>query len=104
MNELFARRRASFDECTDLSALCPAEATVLGYVPNKGSSIFFIICFAILFVSAVGIGVWKRTWTYAATLGAGLLLETIGMFINNLRKVYLMLILLRICWPSPNEP
>ncbi|KAJ4006701.1 hypothetical protein NW752_010702 [Fusarium irregulare] len=78
MNELFARRRASFDECTDLSALCPAEATVLGYVPNKGSSIFFIICFAILFVSAVGIGVWKRTWTYAATLGAGLLLETIG--------------------------
>lgn len=79
MNELFARRPASFDDCTDITALCPVEATVLGYVPNKGSSIFFTICFALLFFSAVGLGVWKRTWTYAATLGAGLLLEAIGM-------------------------
>ncbi|KAG5658350.1 hypothetical protein KAF25_010531 [Fusarium avenaceum] len=78
MNELFARRPASFDDCTDITALCPVEATVLGYVPNKGSSIFFTICFALLFFSAVGLGVWKRTWTYAATLGAGLLLEAIG--------------------------
>ncbi|KAM0563401.1 hypothetical protein ACHAPJ_001122 [Fusarium lateritium] len=78
MNELFARRPASFDDCTDITALCPVSATVLGYVPNKGSSIFFTIGFAILFFSAVGLGVWKRTWTYAATLGAGLLLEMIG--------------------------
>ncbi|KAM0350131.1 hypothetical protein ACHAPU_003294 [Fusarium lateritium] len=78
MNELFARRPASFDDCTDISALCPVEATVLGYVPNKGSSFFFTIAFALLFFSAVGVGIWKRTWTYAATLGAGLLLETIG--------------------------
>ncbi|KAF4995307.1 hypothetical protein FGRMN_5206 [Fusarium graminum] len=78
MNELFARRPASFDDCTDISALCPVEATVLGYVPNKGSSFFFTIAFGLLFLSAVGVGVWKRTWTYAATLGAGLLLETVG--------------------------
>ncbi|KAM0247983.1 hypothetical protein ACHAP5_003767 [Fusarium lateritium] len=78
MNELFARRPASFDDCIEITALCPVEATVLGYVPNKGSSIFFTICFALLFFSAVGLGVWKRTWTYAATLGAGLLLEAIG--------------------------
>jgi hypothetical protein len=80
MYELYARRPATFDTCTEISDLCPVEATVLGYVPNKGSSIFFTICFAILFFSAVGIGIWKRTWTYAATLGAGLLLETIGRF------------------------
>ncbi|RGP61718.1 hypothetical protein FLONG3_10434 [Fusarium longipes] len=84
MYELYARRPASFDTCTEISDLCPVEATVLGYVPNKGSSIFFTVCFAILFVSAVGIGIWRRTWTYAATLGAGLLLETIG-YIGRLR-------------------
>ncbi|KAH7248917.1 RTA1 like protein-domain-containing protein [Fusarium redolens] len=78
MYELYARRPASFDDCTDITALCPVSATVLGYVPNKGSSIFFTVCFAILFLSSVGLGVWKKTWTYAATLGAGLLLETIG--------------------------
>lgn len=80
MYELYARRPATFDQCKDITDLCPVEATVLGYVPNKGSSYFFTICFAVLFLSAVGIGIWKRTWTYAATLGAGLLLETVGMF------------------------
>ncbi|CEI68899.1 hypothetical protein FVEN_g11967 [Fusarium venenatum] len=78
MYELYTRRPATFDACTDVTDLCPVEATVLGYVPNKGSSYFFTICFAVLFLSAVGIGIWKRTWTYAATLGAGLLLETVG--------------------------
>ncbi|KAF0638780.1 hypothetical protein NXS19_008899 [Fusarium pseudograminearum] len=78
MYELYARRPATFDQCKDITDICPVEATVLGYVPNKGSSYFFTICFAVLFLSAVGIGVWKRTWTYAATLGAGLLLETVG--------------------------
>ncbi|RBA17100.1 hypothetical protein FPRO05_01824 [Fusarium proliferatum] len=78
MYELYTRRPASFDDCTDITTLCPVSATVLGYVPNKGSSYFFTICFAILFLSSVGLGVWKKTWTYAATLGAGLLLETIG--------------------------
>ncbi|KAF5231627.1 hypothetical protein FAUST_9189 [Fusarium austroamericanum] len=78
MYELYARRPATFDQCKDITDLCPVEATVLGYVPNKGSSYFFTICFAVLFLSAVGIGIWKRTWTYAATLGAGLLLETVG--------------------------
>ncbi|EWG45480.1 hypothetical protein FVEG_06256 [Fusarium verticillioides 7600] len=78
MYELYARRPASFDDCTDITVLCPVSATVLGYVPNKGSSYFFTIGFAILFLSSVGLGVWKKTWTYAATLGAGLLLETIG--------------------------
>lgn len=86
MYELYARRPASFDDCTDITALCPVSATVLGYVPNKGSSYFFTICFAILFLSSVGLGVWKKTWTYAATLGAGLLLETIGITGTHLRK------------------
>ncbi|KAL4722542.1 hypothetical protein ACLX1H_010420 [Fusarium chlamydosporum] len=84
MYELYARRPATFDQCKDISDLCPVSATVLGYVPNKGSSIFFTIGFAVLFFSAVGIGIWKKTWTYAATLGAGLLLECIG-YIGRLR-------------------
>ncbi|KAM5347934.1 hypothetical protein ACJ41O_007758 [Fusarium nematophilum] len=78
MFDLYARRPASFDDCSEISALCPVEATVLGYVPNRGSSIFFTIAFGLCFLAAVSIGVWKRTWTYAAALGAGLLLEAIG--------------------------
>lgn len=78
LNELARRRPASFDDCSDLSPLCPVEATVLGYVPNRGSSIFFALAFGLLCISSVGLGVWKKTWTYAATLGVGLLLETLG--------------------------
>lgn len=78
LNELVRRETASFDECTELSPLCPVEATVLGYVPNRGSSIFFALAFGLLCISSVGLGVWKRTWTYTATLGAGLLLEALG--------------------------
>ncbi|KAJ4310593.1 hypothetical protein N0V84_010895 [Fusarium piperis] len=78
LNELARRRPASFDDCSELSPLCPVEATVLGYVPNRGSSIFFALAFGLVCISSVGLGVWKKTWTYAATLGVGLLLETLG--------------------------
>ncbi|PKS09288.1 hypothetical protein jhhlp_003902 [Lomentospora prolificans] len=56
--------RASFMACEELSAYCPVEATVLGYAPNLGASIFFTIAFGIAAFATIGIGIWKRTWTF----------------------------------------
>jgi hypothetical protein len=71
-------RRARFDDCSEISALCPVEATVLGYYPNFGASIFFAIAFGLLLVAALGLSAWKRTWTYGAAIGIGLVLEMAG--------------------------
>ncbi|KAM0265133.1 hypothetical protein ACHAQJ_000286 [Trichoderma viride] len=65
-------------DCTEISALCPVSGTVLGYYPNLGSGIFFAIVFGILTVSSIGLGIWKKTYTYAIGLSIGLLLEMLG--------------------------
>ncbi|KAL7807298.1 RTA1 like domain-containing protein [Trichoderma gracile] len=65
-------------DCTEVSALCPVEATVLGYYPNLGSGIFFAIVFGILTVGSLVLGIWKKTYTYAIGLSIGLLLEMLG--------------------------
>ncbi|CAI4210917.1 unnamed protein product [Parascedosporium putredinis] len=70
--------RASFMACEELSAYCPVEATVLGYAPNMGASIFFAIAFGLAAVATIGIGIWKRTWTFTAAVGLGAVLETMG--------------------------
>lgn len=81
--ELILRaERHSYDECTEVSAFCPVEATVLGYYPNKGGNIFFALCFGVLTIASLVLGIWKRTWTFAATLTAGIFLETCGMYTN----------------------
>ena len=72
--------RASFMACEELSAYCPVEATVLGYAPNLGASIFFTIAFGIAAFATIGIGIWKRTWTFMMAVGLGALLETMGLF------------------------
>jgi hypothetical protein len=75
---LLARAGKSYDECSEVSAECPVEATVLGYVPNLGSSIFFAIAFGLLIIASLGLGIWKRTWTYCAAVTVGVFLECIG--------------------------
>jgi hypothetical protein len=70
--------RASWDKCHQVSALCPVEATVLGYYPNLGSGIFFTLAFGACLVAALSIGIYKRTWTYTAAITIGLVLETAG--------------------------
>ncbi|KPM45371.1 hypothetical protein AK830_g1153 [Neonectria ditissima] len=72
------RAPASFDECTDVSPDCPVNATVLGYVPNLGSSIFFAVGFGLCLIGALGLGIGKRTWTFCAAVSAGVLLECLG--------------------------
>ncbi|CAM1511717.1 Fc.00g092300.m01.CDS01 [Cosmosporella sp. VM-42] len=70
--------RSVYDECTDISPRCPVEATVLGYTPNLGSSIFFALCFGLITITAAVLSVWKRTWTYGAALTVGVGLEALG--------------------------
>ena len=69
---------AAFRSCDDVSLICPVEATVLGYAPNLGASIFFTIAFALLGAATVWIGVRARTWTFMAALALGCILEMMG--------------------------
>lgn len=68
----------SFEDCKDVSIYCPVEATVLGYIPNRGSSIFFAAAFGITLIATVYLSIRSRTWTYGATLATGLFLELVG--------------------------
>ena len=65
----------SFDTCTQVSDICPVEATTLGYYPNLGANIFFATAFGICLVAAAVLGVW----TYGAAITVGLLMELAGM-------------------------
>lgn len=73
---------AAFRSCEEVSALCPVEATVLGYAPNLGASIFFTIGFALMGAATIWIGVRARTWTFMAALGMGCILEMAGPFLG----------------------
>jgi hypothetical protein len=71
-------RRKSYRECSEVSEFCPVEATVLGYTPNLGASIFFTIVFGTLLSASIFLAIRKRTWSYSAGLTCGLVLETAG--------------------------
>lgn len=64
--------------CTEVNLFCPVEATTLGYYPNLGANAFFCAAFGLCAVGTIVIGIWKRTWTFAMVVGAGLILETVG--------------------------
>jgi hypothetical protein len=70
--------RGSFDRCEEVTPLCPVEATVLGYHPNLGASIFFAIAFGACLVAALYLGVRSKTWTFTVAITLGLILETAG--------------------------
>ena len=75
---------AAFRSCDDLSFFCPVEATVLGYAPNLGASIFFTIAFGILCLATIVIGLRGKTWTFSAAVGLGCILETMGASLFHL--------------------
>jgi len=63
--------RHYYDLCTHVSDFCPVEATTLGYYPNRGINYFFAIVFGLCGVATIAVGVWKKTWSYMAFVGAG---------------------------------
>lgn len=72
--------------CTEVSALCPVEATTLGYYPNKALNIFIAVAFGVIMMLQLVIGVWKKTWSFTAFIVAGSALEIAGRFSSLLMK------------------
>ncbi|RHZ62577.1 RTA1 domain-containing protein [Aspergillus thermomutatus] len=68
----------SYRTCTEVSPICPVEATTYGYYPNLGGNIFFTVFFGILAILQLGIGVYYRTWTFMVALAVGAVLEMAG--------------------------
>lgn len=68
----------TFYMCTEVSAMCPVEATTLGYYPNKGLNSFIAAAFGLAMIMQLVIGVWKRTWSFSVFVVAGCALELAG--------------------------
>ncbi|KAL2131407.1 hypothetical protein VTI74DRAFT_5140 [Chaetomium olivicolor] len=64
--------------CTEVTPMCPVQATTLGYYPNRGINIFFAIAYALATVVTLVLGTWKKTWSYMAFIAAGCALELAG--------------------------
>ncbi|KUL90650.1 hypothetical protein ZTR_00162 [Talaromyces verruculosus] len=69
---------SSHASCTEVSAQCPVSATTLGYYPNLGANVFFVVMYALCAIFTLGIGLWKKTWVFGVVVFAGFALETCG--------------------------
>ena len=72
--------------CTQVTRDCPVEATTLGYYPNRGINIFMAIGFAVATVTALVLGIRKKTWSYTSFIAAGCALELAGGWIQRKRR------------------
>lgn len=66
--------------CTEVTPVCPVEATLYSYRPNAGGNGFFTAAFTILFITQV-VSVCclrVRTWTYMINLAIGTGFEVVG--------------------------
>ncbi|KAK4126428.1 RTA1-domain-containing protein [Parathielavia appendiculata] len=64
--------------CTEVTPMCPVERTTLGYYPNRGINIFFVIGYATATMVALVLGIPKKTWSYTGFIAAGCALELAG--------------------------
>ncbi|KAE8357509.1 RTA1 like protein-domain-containing protein [Aspergillus caelatus] len=69
---------ASYQTCTEVTPLCPVEATTYGYYPNYGGNIFFTVFYGLCGVFQLGFGIYFRSWTLMVALVVGTLLEMAG--------------------------
>ncbi|OOO08208.1 RTA-like protein [Aspergillus oryzae] len=69
---------ASYQTCTEVTPLCPVEATTYGYYPNYGGNIFFSVFYGLCGVFQLGFGIYFRSWTLMVALVVGTLLEMAG--------------------------
>ena len=66
------------DGCTEVSPLCPVEASTYGYYPNLGGNIFFTVFYGLCGLFQVGFGLYYRSWSFATALVLGAFLEMAG--------------------------
>lgn len=69
---------ASYATCTEVSPICPVEATTYGYYPHFGGNVFFTVFFGVLGIAQTGLGVYYRTWTFLTALLIGTFMEMAG--------------------------
>ncbi|KAE8393495.1 RTA1 like protein-domain-containing protein [Aspergillus alliaceus] len=69
---------ASYKTCTEVTPLCPVEATTYGYYPNYGGNIFFAVFFGLCGLFQLGFGIYFRSWTLMVALVVGTFLEMAG--------------------------
>ena len=57
---------------------CPKDYATLRYVPSLSGNAFYLALFTIMFLIQIGVGVWRRTWTFLIAMVGGCVLEVIG--------------------------
>jgi hypothetical protein len=70
--------RPGFNNCDQVNALCPVEASTYGDYFNLGGCVCFTVFYAIAFIYNTFIGIRGRTWTFSIFLGIGIVLELMG--------------------------
>ena len=64
------------ENCT-LETCCAAQSSFL-YLPSFGGNLFFAICFGILLLPQLGLGILYKTWGFMVGMILGLALEVLG--------------------------
>ncbi len=64
--------------CTQITPECPVELTTYGYYPNLSVNSFFIALFGLCLFVQLGLGTWRRTWTYLGVVAVGCFGEAVG--------------------------
>ncbi|EER29924.1 RTA1 like protein family [Coccidioides posadasii C735 delta SOWgp] len=67
-----------FADCTEVSPVCPVEATTYGYYPHLAANIIFAVFYGVTSLFQLGFGVYFKTWTFMIALAMGALLEMAG--------------------------
>jgi hypothetical protein len=67
-----------FENCTDVSVLCPVEASTYGYAPSLGANATLLALFAIVLIVQVGQGILYKTWGFMAAFAIGSFGEVVG--------------------------
>ncbi|KAF2151976.1 RTA1-domain-containing protein [Myriangium duriaei CBS 260.36] len=67
-----------FQNCTEVTPLCPVQATTYGYAPNYGITMTLVILFALCAILQLGFGLYHRAWTFTLALFGGCVMEAIG--------------------------
>jgi hypothetical protein len=70
--------RPGFNNCNEVNAICPVEASTYGEFFNLGGCIFFTVFYAIALIWTTYIGIKGRTWTFSTFLAIGIILELMG--------------------------
>lgn len=68
----------NYNNCKEVSLLCPVEATVYGDYFTLGACIFFVAAHSVLLLAQTYLGIKSRAWSFSAYLAVGTIFELMG--------------------------